>query len=59
LLQAALEQHGPVRAGGRGRARREAAATGSRYAVSQGKRTMCHYSKTRQFAKPVRSSQAP
>jgi hypothetical protein len=29
----------------------------SRYAFSQGKRTMVHYSKTRQFAKPVRSSQ--
>lgn len=39
LLEPALEQEGPVRAG--------------RYAFSQGKRTICHYSKTRQFAKPV------
>ena len=42
LLQPALEQHGPVRAGGGGRTRREAGSTRGRYAVSQGKRTMCH-----------------
>jgi hypothetical protein len=36
LLKPALEQEGPVRAD---------------YAFSQGKRTMYHYSKTRQFAK--------
>ena len=50
LLEPAFEQEGPVRAGWR-------ATTRSRYAFSQGKGTMCHYSKTRQFAKPVRSSQ--
>lgn len=44
LLKPALEQEGPVRAGWHDRARR--------YAFSQGKGTMCHYSKTRQFAKP-------
>jgi hypothetical protein len=41
LVKPALEQERPVRAD---------------YAFSQGKRTMCHYSKTRQFAKPGRSS---
>lgn len=44
LVKPALEQEGPVRAD---------------YALSQGKRTMCHYSKKRQFAKPVRSGQVP
>ena len=44
LLKPALEQEGPVRAGWR-------ATTRSRYAFSQGKMTMHHYSKTRQFAK--------
>src|ERR1700719_2520952 len=42
LLQPALEQYSPVRAGGRARARREAASTRSRYAFSLG-RTMCHH----------------
>ena len=40
LLKPALEEEGPVRAGGR-RPRRDAAWTRSRYAFSQGKRTMC------------------
>jgi hypothetical protein len=46
LLEPALEQQGPVRAGGRGPPRdgRDAAATRGRYAFSQGKRTICHYS---------------
>lgn len=44
LLEPALEQEGPVRAD---------------YAFSQGKRTIRHYSKTRQFAKPVRSRSSP
>jgi len=52
LLQPALEQYGPVRAGGGGRARREASSTGGRYAFSQGKTMGYHYSKTRQSAKP-------
>jgi hypothetical protein len=60
LLEAALEQQGPVRAGwgGRtGRGGRDAASTRGRYAVSQGNRTMCHYSKTPEFAKPGASGQ--
>ena len=40
LLQPALEQHGPVGAGGRGRDRRDAASAGSRYVFSQGRKTM-------------------
>ena len=44
LVKPALEQEGPVRAD---------------YDFSQGKRAMCHYSKKRQFAKPVRSGQVP
>jgi hypothetical protein len=45
LLEPALEQHGSVRTGGR-------ALTRSRYAFSQGNRTMRHYSEMTQFAKP-------
>jgi len=59
LLKPALEQEGPVRAGRQGRARRDAAWTRSRYAFSQGRMTIYHYSKTRQFAKPVTSGQVP
>jgi len=44
LLESALEQQGPVRAAWRRRARRDAASTRGRYAFSQGKRTICHYS---------------
>ena len=40
LLETALEQQGPVRAGWRGRARRNAALTRSRYVFSQGRKTM-------------------
>jgi hypothetical protein len=47
LLEPALEQQGPVRAGGR-------ASTRGRYAFSQGKRTIRHYSEMREFAKPGR-----
>jgi hypothetical protein len=43
LLEPALEQQGPVRAGW----------TRGRYAFSQGKRTMRHYSEMPEFAKPV------
>src|SRR5258705_3841972 len=45
LLEPALEQQGPVRAAWR-------ASTRGRYAFSQGKRTMRHYSEMREFAKP-------
>ena len=47
LLEPALEQQGPIRAGWR-------ASTRSRYAFSQGKRTIRHYSEMREFAKPGR-----
>ena len=53
LLEPTLEQQGPVRAP---RASRAApgwrATTRGRYAFSQGKRTMRHYSEMREFAKP-------
>ncbi len=45
LLEPALEQQGPIRAGWR-------ASTRGRYAFSQGKRTILHYSEMREFAKP-------
>src|SRR5436309_2167070 len=45
LLEPALEQQSPVRAGWR-------ASTRGRYAFSQGKRTIRHYSEMREFAKP-------
>src|SRR6266550_5895957 len=45
LLEPALEQQGPIRAGWR-------ASTRGRYAFSQGKRPMRHYSEMREFAKP-------
>src|SRR3989454_2884002 len=45
LLEPALEQQGPIRAGWR-------ASTRGRYAFSQGKRTIRHYSEMREFAKP-------
>jgi len=48
LLEPALEQQGPVRAGWR-------ASTRGRYAFSQGKRTIRHYNEMREFAKPGRS----
>lgn len=44
LLEPAFEQEGPVRADWRATPR-------SRYAFSQGRITIYHYSKTRQFAK--------
>ena len=59
LLETALEQYSPVRAGGRGRARGEAASTRSRYAFSQGRTMSHHYSKTRQFAKPRKVESSP
>ena len=52
LLQPALEQNGPVRA-------REGPRARSRYAFSQGEKTMRNYSKTPDFAKPVRSRPVP
>src|SRR2546429_7115448 len=45
LLEPALEQQGPVRADWR-------ASPRGRYAFSQGKRTIRHYSEMREFAKP-------
>jgi len=52
LLEPALEQQGPVRAPRAPPGWR--ASTRSRYAFSQGKRTMRHYSEMREFAKPGR-----
>src|SRR6266545_377977 len=49
LLEPALEQQGPVRAPPGWRA-----STRSRYAFSQGKRTIRHYSEMPEFAKPGR-----
>jgi len=57
LLEPALEQQGPVRAAWR-RGRRDAASTRGRYAFSQGKRTIRHYSEMREFAKPGRPGRA-
>jgi len=45
LLEPALEQQGPIRADWR-------ASPRGRYAFSQGKRTIRHYSEMREFAKP-------
>src|SRR4051812_41197168 len=50
LLEPTLEQQGPVRAPRAPPGWR--ATTRSRYAFSQGKRTMRHYSEMREFAKP-------
>src|SRR6059036_4071217 len=47
LLEPALEQQGPIRADWR-------ASPRGRYAFSQGKRTIRHYSEMREFAKPGR-----
>ncbi len=55
LLQPALEQQGPVRAPRAPRAPPGwRASTRGRYAFSQGKRTIRHYSEMREFAKPGR-----
>jgi len=58
LFEPALEQQGPVRAPRAPRAPKAPpgwrASTRGRYAFSQGKRTMRHYSEMREFAKPGR-----
>jgi hypothetical protein len=54
LLEPAFEQQRPIRAAPGWRA-----TPRSRYAFSQGKKTMRHYSKTRQLRKPGRSGQVP
>src|SRR6266705_6357669 len=56
LLEPALEQQGPVRAPRAPPGWR--ASMGGRYAFSQGKRTIRHYSEMREFAKPGRPGRA-